>query len=74
MAQGLTGSQLAQALELLDLIEGAIRDLPDQPSLATVKLELAWQLTLGGFDTTPGQELEGTPSPTPTITPTPTPN
>ena len=65
MVEGLTGSQLAQALELLALIEGSLMDLPDQPSLASVKLELAWQLTLGGFDTTTDLELKSTPSPTP---------
>lgn len=73
MVEGQSGSQMAQTLELLGLIEGALEDLPDQVSLASVKLDLAWQLTLGGFEKTPGQTLDGTPSPTLPITVTPTP-
>lgn len=70
MAEQGSQSQLAQTLELLTLIEGILEDLPDQPALASAKLELAWQLTLRGFGPNSGP---GTPTPTPTETPTPTP-
>ncbi len=65
--------QRLQALEMASAIEGAIADLPDQPALASGKVELAWQLALLGFDT---QDLQETPSPTllDSITPTPTPD
>lgn len=68
--------QRLQALELTSAIEGAITDLPDDPSLASAKLELAWQMAVLGFQALPNQEVERTPSPTPmeSITPTPTQN
>jgi hypothetical protein len=76
MENVLDNSQLVQALELLSAIEGAISDLPEQPALATGKLDLAWQLALLGFLPSPNQYTTGTPSPTPGegITPTPTQN
>lgn len=73
LEEHLNSWQRLQALEIASAIEGAIADLPDQPSLASGKVELAWQLALRGFHT---QDLQGTPSPTPkdSTTPTPTPN
>lgn len=68
--------QHVQTLELLNSIEGAMADLPDQPTLAKGKLDTAWQLALLGIQTPPHQDTSGTPSPTPEVilTPTPTQN
>lgn len=61
-----------QVLELLSLIEGALADLPYQPELASLKLELAWHLILQDLQTHPMQSQQGTPTPIFGITPTPT--
>ena len=60
----------------MSMIESAISDLPDQPTLAAGKLELAWELVLGDLLPLHDQDSQETPTPTPwdTITPTPTPN
>jgi hypothetical protein len=65
-----------QTLDLLTAIEGAMIDLPDHPTLANGKLDLAWQLALQGLQSPPSQDLAETPSPTPGVilTPTPTQN
>lgn len=75
MNDDLDSWQLVQALELASLIEGAITDLPDQPTLASGKLEVAWQLALLGFQALPTQAPSATPSPAVegSVTPTPTP-
>lgn len=76
MEEKLDDSQRVQALDLLNLIEEVMTDLPNQPALASGKLELAWQLALLGFQDLPAKDLQITPSPTQgeSITPTPTPN
>ncbi len=73
MKERYSGWQRSQVLELISLIEGAIEDLPNQPEVAGVKLELAWQLVLQAIQTTPTPETQGTHTPTPYITITPTP-
>lgn len=76
MEEKLDDWQRVQALDLLNLLEGVMADLPNQPALASGKLELAWQLALLGFQALPVNNLKATPSPTQgeSITPTPTPN
>lgn len=74
--EDLDDRQRLQALDLLNLIEGAMADLPNQPALAGGKIELAWQVALLGFQGQDVNELQVTPSPTgeEPITPAPTPN
>ena len=73
MAEDQSDGELAHTMELIALIENSLEDLPEQPTLAAAKLELAWQLSLLGFELTSDQ---GTPTPTPngSGTATPTPN
>ena len=57
--------------EILDLVDGAISDLPARPEVAEEKIQLAWELTISGlpeFWDLP----TGTATPTPSITTTPT--
>ena len=68
----LDSRQRPQAVELIDLIIGAIEDLPDQPDTAGLKLDLAWQLALQLLETLPDQSEPGPLTPTPEVTPTPT--
>jgi len=70
--QSLANTQREQALELINLIEGVITDLPDQPETAGLKLELAWQLALESFEAQSSHNPPGTPPPTPEFTRTPT--
>ncbi len=59
---------------ILDLIEGAIADLPSKPSLAEEKLELAWKLSLTGLPQLGqiDQSITWTPTPyLPEFTPSP---
>ena len=60
---------------ILDLVEGAIADLPSKPSLAAEKLELAWKLGLTGLPQLGqiDQSITWTPTPyLPEFTPSPT--
>lgn len=74
MEEDLNDWQHLQAFELLSALESAIANLPDQPAVASVQLELAWQLTIRGFQALPSQALQETPTPTPGGTSTPTPS
>lgn len=65
-------------IEMLNLVDGCLADLPSRPTLAAEKLQLAWHLGVSEFqvETTLGQDGTVTPTLyiTPTLTPTPTPN
>lgn len=74
MEEDLNDWQHMQAVELLSALESAIANLPDQPVVASVQLELAWQLTIRGFQALPSQTFQEAPTPTPGGTSTPTPS
>jgi len=61
--------------QIIDLVDGAISDLPSKPSLAEEKLELAWKLCLTGLpnlaQVEPSKTLTQTPY-QPEFTPSPT--
>ena len=57
---------------LLNLVEDAVEDLPENFSIAENKIQLAIQMALQGFpEFDPSETLTGTPYITPTLTPTP---
>jgi hypothetical protein len=62
--------QQAAIAEILDLVNGAISDLPARPEVAGEKIQLAWQLAVSGLPQS-GENPEGTITPTPYLTPTP---
>jgi hypothetical protein len=65
-------------IEMLNLVDECLADLPARPTLAAEKLQLAWHLGVSEFPYGSLTEPSGTISPTisitPSITPTPTPN
>ena len=69
------GFQKEFTSQILDLVEGAIYDLPTKPDLALDKLELAWQLGISGLPQLDNLDISHTLTPTPYppgFTPTPT--
>jgi hypothetical protein len=62
--------QQAAIAEILDLVNGAISDLPARPEVAGEKIQLAWQLAVSGLPQS-WENPEGTIIPTPYLTPTP---
>ena len=63
--------------DMQELVEGALVDLPDKPTLAVEKLELAWQIGISGLPSPSEGEVTATPTPSPSnqadLTTTPTP-
>jgi cell division protein FtsB len=58
--------------DLLNLVEGAVEDLPNNYSIAEEKMQLAIQMALQGFpEFDPSLTLTPTPYITPSLTPTP---
>ena len=65
--------QRVVVLEMLNLVDQCITDLPSRPSVAAEKLQLAWYMGTVDFLSEPLYNQEGTVTPTLYITPTPTP-
>ena len=64
-------------LEMLNLVDQCIADLPSRPAVAVEKLQLAWRMGITEFQNVSSYDQGGTVTPTPYITPTtptPTPN
>ncbi len=59
-------------LEMLNLVDQCIADLPSRPAVAAEKLQLAWYLGTADFPTEPLDNQEGTIAPTLYTTQTPT--
>lgn len=60
-------------LEMLNLVDQCIADLPSRPAVAAEKLQLAWYMGTADFPSEPLYNQEGTVTPTLYTTPTPTP-
>ena len=63
-------------LEMLNLVDQCIADLPSRPAVAAEKLQLAWHMGVTEFQNELSNDQGGTVTPTPYITPitsTPTP-
>jgi hypothetical protein len=71
-------NQRVIVLEMLDLVQESLADLPARPSIAAEKLQLAWQMGVSEFPKEAlfslDQTITPTPSRTPSSTPSPTPN
>ncbi len=65
--------QKVVVLEMLNLVEQSIADLPSRPALATEKLQIAWRMGVTEFPKESLYDQAGTSTPTPYITPTSTP-
>jgi len=65
--------QRVVVLEMLNLVDQSIADLPSRPAVAAEKLQLAWHLGAAGFPGEPLDNQGGTITPTLYITPTSTP-
>ena len=78
LEKNLPASDRVIVIEILDLVDQVIADLPSRPVLAAEKLQLAWQLGITGFPDPVWAVQTGTYTPTPyitpSLTPTPTPN
>ena len=71
--------QRVVVLEMLNLVDQCIADLPSRPAVAAEKLQLAWHMGVTEFPFESSYDQGGTVTPTPYITPTtststPTPN
>jgi len=68
--------QRVVVIEILNLVDECIADLPSRPSLAAEKLQLAWHMGVSEFPYGSMTETDSTITPTPNTTPafTPTPN
>ncbi len=73
--------QRVVVLEMLNLVDQCIADLPSRPAVAAEKLQLAWRMGVTEFQNESLYDQGGTVTPTPYITPTtstptptPTPN
>jgi hypothetical protein len=71
--------QRVVVLEMLNLVDQCIADLPSRPAVAAEKLQLAWHMGVTEFPYESSYDQGGTVTPTPyitptTSTPTPTPN
>ena len=71
--------QRVVVLEMLNLVDQCIADLPSRPAVASEKLQLAWRMGVTEFQNESLYDQGGTVTPTPYITPTtptptPTPN
>ena len=72
-------NQRVVVLEMLNLVDQCIADLPSRPAVAAEKLQLAWHMGVTEFQNESLYDQGGTVTPTPfitstTSTPTPTPN
>lgn len=61
------------ALEMLNLVDQSIADLPSRPGVAAEKLQLAWHMGVADFPNDSLNDRRGTITPTLYITPTTTP-
>jgi len=69
--------QRVVVLEMLNLVDQCIADLPSRPTVAADKLQLAWHMGVTEFQNESSYDQGGTVTPTPNITPitsTPTPS
>jgi len=64
--------QRVVVLEMLNLVDQCIADLPSRPAVAAEKLQLAWHMGVTEFPNESLYDQGGTVTPTPYITPTPT--
>lgn len=65
--------QRAVVLEMLNLVDQSIVDLPSRPAVAAEKLQLAWHMGTADFPSEPLYNQGGTITPTLYLTPTTTP-
>jgi hypothetical protein len=63
--------QRVVVLEMLNLVDQCIADLPSRPAVAAEKLQLAWHMGVTEFQNDSSYDQGGTVTPTPYITPTP---
>ena len=71
-------NQRVVVLEMLNLVDQCIADLPSRPAVAAEKLQIAWHMGVTEFPNESSYDQGGTVTPTPVITlttstPTPTP-
>ncbi len=62
--------QRVVVLEMLNLVDQCIADLPSRPAVAAEKLQLAWHMGVTEFPYESSYDQGGTVTPTPNITPT----
>jgi hypothetical protein len=62
--------QRVVVLEMLNLVDQCIADLPSRPAVAAEKLQLAWHMGVTEFPYESSYDQGGTVTPTPYITPT----
>ena len=62
--------QRVVVLEMLNLVDQCIADLPSRPAVAAEKLQLAWRMGVTEFQNESLYDQGGTVTPTPYITPT----
>ncbi len=81
MIEQVPPKQKVVVLEMLNLVDQCIADLPSRPAVAAEKLQLAWRMGVTEFQNESLYDQGGTVTPTPYITPTtstptptPTPN
>lgn len=66
--------QRVVVLEMLNLVDECLADLPSRPVIAAEKLQLAWHMGVNEFFELNSYDQSGPITPTPYLTPTPTPN